>query len=447
MASRSGARQADTIKPGGLAVRYVAVGDIIPAARNARTHSAAQVVQLVRSIQEFGWTNPLLVDERGVIIAGHGRLEAAKQLALPEVPTIALTGLSAAQKRALALADNQLALNAGWDEELLRLELSELDSAEFDLSLVGFSDEQLTDILSPGVVGLTDADDVPDLPVNPVTRLGDVWLLGKHRLVCGDSTEAAAVELALAGAKPHLMVTDPPYGVDYDANWRNEAEGVGGFGNPAKARSGFKSSCAIGVVINDSRADWREAWSRFQGDVAYVWHASLHTHKAAESLLAVGLELRASIIWAKSTLQISRGHYHWQHEPCWYAVRKGATGHWSGDRKQTTLWEIDRRRSETGHSTQKPVECMQRPMENNSKPGDAVYDPFLGSGTSLIAAEVAGRVCLSIELHPAYVDVAVTRWQQFTGQLATLEASGHTFDQVAAQRGKAKSRRRDKAAA
>ena len=253
-----------------------------------------------------------------------------------------------------------------------------------------------------------------------MTRLGDVWQLGRHRLVCGDSTDPATVERALAGVRPHLMVTDPPYGVEYDPAWRN--------------RAGLGSTKRVGKVENDHRADWREAWALFPGDVAYVWHGALHASTVAESLTACGFQIRAQVIWAKDRLVLGRGHYHWQHEPCWYAVR--GQGHWAGDRKQTTLWQIASRAqdAETVHGTQKPVECMRRPMENNSSPGQAVYEPFSGSGTTLIAAEVAGRVCHAVELAPAYVDVAVLRWQAFTGQQAVLEGGRATFADVAAER-------------
>ena len=240
--------------------------------------------------------------------------------------------------------------------------------------------------------------------------------------MCGDSTDPGAVDAALNGVKPHLMVTDPPYGVEYDANWRNEAFRQDG--SPSDGR-------AIGKVANDDRADWREAWALFPGDVAYVWHAGNMAHVVAESLLASGLQIRSQIVWAKSQFVIGRGDYHPHHEPCWYAVRKGKTGHWAGDRKQSTLWQIPKpAKSETGHSTQKPVECMKRPIENNSSPGQAVYEPFSGSGTTLIAAEMTGRSCHAIELNPAYVDVAVKRWQAFTGKDATLEADGRSFTEV-----------------
>ncbi len=245
--------------------------------------------------------------------------------------------------------------------------------------------------------------------------MGKLILKSQHRLMCGDSTKAEDVAKLLAGATPHLMVTDPPYGVEYDADWRNHT------GMARSAR-------AIGKVENDDRCDWSEAWGLYGGDVAYVWHADNKANTVADSLIACGFDIRAQIIWAKSNMVISRGHYHPKHEPCWYAVKKGGTGHWHGDRKQTTLWEIDKpQKSETGHSTQKPVECMKRPIENNSKPGDSVYEPFSGSGTTIIAAEMTGRKCLAMEISPAYVDLAVMRWEQFTGKSATHAETGNTF--------------------
>jgi len=401
-----------------LAVKYMPVGGLEPYAKNSRTHSEKQVEQIAASITEFGFTNPVLVDGADGIIAGHGRLLAAKLLGMAEVPTIELAGLSAAQKRAYIIADNKLALNAGWDDAILADELRALGEEGFDLELTGFGGDELSMLLADKTEGLTDPDDVPDAPVNPVTVLGDVWLLGKHRIVCGDSTDADTVAKVLNGVEPHLMVTDPPYGVEYDAGWRGKA-GVGSAG------------AAVGKVLNDDRADWREAWALFPGDVAYVWHADRFSPKVAESLEVNAFEMRALIVWAKSQLVMGRGHYHSQHEPCWYAVRAKGTGHWSGDRKQTTLWQIDKpKKSETGHSTQKPVECMKRPIENNSSPGQAVYEPFSGSGTTIIAGEMTGRHIYAIELSPAYVDVAVKRWQDFTGQQAALEGDGRTFDEV-----------------
>jgi DNA modification methylase len=249
------------------------------------------------------------------------------------------------------------------------------------------------------------------LPANdlgaPLSRRGDLWRLGPHRLLCGDATDAGDVARLLAGARPHLMVTDPPYGVSYDPAWRAQVQRFG--------------AAAVGRIANDHRVDWREAWALFPGDVAYVWHAGKHSAQSAAALEASRFEIRSQLIWDKGRLIISRGHYHWRHEPCWYAVRKDRTGRWAGDRKQTTVWPIRHRRSASGHGAEKPIECMRRPIENSSQPGDAVYDPFVGSGTTIVAAELAGRAAYALEIDPVYVDVAVRRWETLTGRRAVLE--------------------------
>ena len=252
--------------------------------------------------------------------------------------------------------------------------------------------------------GKTDPDDIPETPKNPVSRVGDIWTLGKHRLMCGDATKPEHVERLLDGAKPDLMVTDPPYGVNYDAMWRYK------IGKNTKGGSYGKS-------INDDQSDWQPAYALFSGSIAYVWMGGLALPVAASGLDACGFVRRSLIIWDKGSIVIGRGHYHWRHESCWYAVKKGAQAHWAGDRKASTLWEIDNpRKSETGHSAQKPVECMQRAIHNHK--GD-VYDPFVGSGTTVIAGEQEGRSVYAIEIEPAYVDVTVTRWEDFTGRKAT----------------------------
>lgn len=385
---------------------------LVPYARNARTHSAEQVDQIAASIREWGWTTPVLIDESGMIIAGHGRVMAAKKLKLADVPVMVATGWSDAQKRAYVLADNKLALNAGWDLELLKVELGDLQAGDFDLPLIGFSDLELKDLLAEKTEGLTDPDDTPEVSETAVSVLGDVWVLGRHRIVCGDCTDAGIVAKALNGVSPHLMVTDPPYGVNYDPSWRKKA----GFN---------KNEGKMGKVLNDDRADWREAWALFPGDVAYVWHASLFTREVLDSLEACGFKRRSMIIWAKDRFTIGRGDYHWQHEPAWYVVRDGKIGHYSGGRSQSTVWQIPARDdSGVGHGTQKPVECMKRPIENNSSPGQAVYEPFSGSGTTIIAGEMTGRCIHAVELNPAYVDVAVKRWQAFA-DVAAERAAPH----------------------
>jgi DNA modification methylase len=398
---------------------------LLPYAGNARTHSEQQVAELAGSIAEFGFNVPCLVDDDGLLIAGHGRLLAARRLGLAEVPVLRLKHLSEAQVRAYRIADNRIALNAGWDEVQLAAELARLQQDGLDLDLLGFDRQELDELLDgiglPG--GIEGEDEVPEPPATPVSRPGDLWSLGPHRLLCGDATRPGDVARLLAGAAPHLMVTDPPYGVDYDPAWRNQA--------------GVSSTARTGTVSNDDRADWRQAWALFPGDVAYVWHAGIHAATVAESLQACGFAIRSQIVWVKPRLVLSRGHYHWRHEPCWYAVREGATGHWQGARDQSTAWTIgsDDGTEDAGtvHATQKPVECMRRPIVNNSARGEAVYEPFAGSGSTLIAAETTGRTCLAMELDPRYCDVIVQRWQAFAGGSAVLDGS-RGFAEVAAER-------------
>ncbi len=314
------------------------------------------------------------------------------------------------------LADNQLALNSTWDKSLLAAELQELRAEAFDIGLIGFDQAMLDPLLAGGAgdegsAGVGDPDaPAPEPPVVPVTRPGDLWQFGPHRLLCGDATSAADVARLLDGATPHLMITDPPYGVNYDPEWRNEA--------------GVSATMRSGKISNDDHADWRQAWALFLGDVAYVWHAGVHSRKVIESFDATGFVLGG-------------GDYHWQHEPCLYAVRKGATGHWQGARDQATLWAISNGGDEdaaTVHGTQKPVACMRRPIINNSAAGEAIYDPFLGSGTTLIAAETTGRACYAVDIDPRYVDVAIQRWQNLTGQAAVLAGADRVFRDVAATR-------------
>jgi len=403
-----------------LRLEFWAIERLLPSPRNARTHSEAQVAEIAGSIRTFGFTNPILVGSNGDVIAGHGRLAAARLLGLADVPVIPLGGLSDVQRRQLMLADNRIALNAGWDAELLNLELKELSVIGADLAALGFSAQELAAALNPGGEGITDENEIPAVAETAVTIAGDIWCLGPHRVACGDSTDAVTVKALLGAVVPALMVTDPPYGVAYEPEWRH--------------RAGMNKSSRVGRVRNDERADWAAAWALFPGNIAYVWHGALHATTVAESLTREGFTIRAQIIWAKERLVIGRGDYHWQHEPCWYAVR--TKGNWTGDRKQTTLWTIPSggQDTETVHGTQKPVECMRRPMLNNSSAGHAIYEPFLGSGTTLIGAQSSGRICFGIELDPLYVDVAVKRWQDFTGEHATLLATGETFNQVAACR-------------
>jgi DNA modification methylase len=360
----------------------------------------------------------VLVDENGVLICGHGRIRAAAKLGLSSIPVMVARGWTEEEKRAYRLADNQLALRSSWDLELLGKELQEIGSRDFDLGLIGFEPDRLTRILAGlGSSSLADPDSVPAVPAEPVSRRGDIWLLGEHRIGCGDSTSSADVNLVLAGFEPHLMVTEPPSSVGYAPGSRSHRS------------------------IDDDHSDWRQAYSLFPGDTAYVWCGALHGDVVTASLAACGFRLRAQIIWVNQHLTSSRSDYRWKHEVCWYAVRDDNPSHWQGDRTQTTVWEIADNngfanlRPEDGgeHATSKPIECMRRPIVNNSRPGEAIYDPFLGPGSSVIAAEMTGRVCYGIELNPVFVDVAVRRWQQFTGRAARHQTSGQSFDEHAAR--------------
>lgn len=390
-----------------MKVDSVAIGLVKPYPGNPRRNRKS-VGKVADSITEYGWRQPIVVDEDMVVIAGHTRLQAAKRLKITEVPVHVAKGLSAQQTKAYRLMDNRSAEDSSWDSELLTIELTGLLEDGFNMAFTGFSGEELNDLLS--FLDQDEAEDEIPQDVEAVCKPGDLWILGDHRLKCGDATLATDVEHLLGEVKPHLMVTDPPYGVAYDAKWRSDA-GINAKTGPAHGR-----------VTNDQNADWTEAWALFPGDVAYVWHADRSAVTVAESLGVNGFAIRSQIIWVKSCLVIGRGHYHYQHEPCWYAVKN--KGHWSGSRKQSTIWNIDKPlKSETGHSTQKPVECMRRPILNNSSPGHAVYDPFLGSGTTVIAAETEGRHCYALELEPTYCDIAIKRWEQFTDKQAVRTSS------------------------
>lgn len=399
-----------------MQITLAKLSEIHPYPKNARKIPQSAIDAVAKSIQEFGWQQPIVVDRDGVIIVGHCRLLAAHKLGLAEAPVHVAEHLTPAQVRQYRLMDNRSHEEAKWDMDILTAEMLELKALDLDLSLTGFSSGELDRMTRNPLDG---EDDVPPVPECPVTRPGDLWVMGKHRVLCGDATEPEDVTRLLGGQVPFLMVTDPPYGVEYDPTWRQ--------------RDGLQDNTRqSGKVANDERADWAEAYRMFPGSVAYVWCGSWFLPEVMSGLLDAGFERRSLIIWAKQALQISRGHYHWQHEPCWYAVRKGHTAHWHGDRKQSTLWQVanlngngNRDEKATGHGTQKPVELMRRPILNHTVPGEAVYDPFLGSGTTLVACELTERVCFGIDIDAKYVDVIVTRWQNLTGKEATLGDGPH----------------------
>jgi DNA modification methylase len=405
-------------------IEQVKLDALIPYARNSRTHSDAQVAQIAASIKEFGFTNPVLIDETGSIIAGHGRVMASRKLALADVPCIRLSHLTAAQKRAYIIADNKLALNAGWDDEMLRLELSDLKGLDFNLDLTGFSTDEINQLLTPEQVeGLTDEDAVPEIPVDPVTQLGDVWLLGKHRVMCGDSTSIDAVEKLMAGDKASLVVTDPPWNVAYGKNLANNAQNY-------KPRE----------ILNDNfktDAEWTDFLTGVVSCITAVTlpGCPLYCVMGASEWPAIDKALRdggfhwsSTIIWAKDQLVMSRKDYHTQYEPIWYGWNEQAARLWTvKDRKQSDLWECKRPKSSPLHPTTKPVELIERAVLNSSNAGAVVFEPFGGSGSLCIACEKTGRFSRNMELDPKYCDVIVQRWQEFTGQTATLESTGEAF--------------------
>lgn len=384
---------------------WMRADQLVPWKDNPRNNDGEPVDKVAASIKRFGFGAPIVARlENKEIIAGHTRWKAAKKLGLAIVP-VRLLDIAEKEAHLLAIADNRLTELTGWAEAGLHNVLSRYDVAE--QLLAGWTEKDLRELERKARgAGEIEDDEVPELPTDPITKPGDVWLLGKHRLVCGDSTSADVSKLALAEQQPFMMVTDPPYGVDYDPEWRK--------------RAGINESDRMGTVSNDTQASWVGAWNLFAGDVAYVWCSALHQITVANDLDDAGFERRAQIIWVKPALVISRGHYHWQHEPCWYVVRAGRTSRWCGDRKQSTTWNISRRDGSeaTVHSTQKPVECMARPMRNHGGNGDVIYEPFAGSGTTVIAAQHLERVCCAIELNPAYCDVVVERWQNLTGEKA-----------------------------
>lgn len=400
------------------------IASLIPYARNARTHSDAQVAQLAASMKEWGWTNPVLVDDAGMIIAGHGRVMAARQLGLAEVPVMVAAGWSDAQKRAYVLADNQLAANAGWDNDLLKIELQELDGEGFPVDLIGFDNIDAL-LAAAGTEGLTDPDAVPDAPAVPVTVLGDVWVLGRHRLMCGDSTSVDHLERLCEGQLVDMWLTDPPYNVAYEGKTKEALT----IKNDKMEDDGFRQFLRDAYVAADSVMK--------AGAVFYIWHADSEGYNFRGAAHDAGWQVRQCLIWKKQTMVMGRQDYHWRHEPCLYGWKDGAAHLWATDRKQTTILEFDRPSRNGEHPTMKPVALFEYQMLNNTKGSDLVLDSFAGSGTTAIACEKHGRMARLMELDPKYCDVIVKRWQDFTGQTATLEGDGRTFAELEAERCKA----------
>ena len=401
------------------------LADLCPDPLNSNRGTERGREALGGSLAQYGAGRSVLIDREGRVIAGNKTVERAKALKIP-LRVVRSDGrhLIAVQRddldlatdpraRALAIADNRVSeLDLDWDLDVLK----QLQTEGFDLSSFWTAGELAT-LFGDKPAGQTDENAVVE-PGPTKIQLGDLFVLGKHRLLCGDATSAGDVTRALGGLDPILMTTDPPYGVSYDPAWRHRAM-------PSQRT-------AVGRVANDDQADWSRAFQHFPGDVAYVWHAGLKAGVVAASLDSSGFQVRSQIIWRKQHFALSRGHYHWGHEPAWYAVRKGAVNVWRGDRTQTTVWEIDNlnplggnrsgENAVTGHGTQKPVQLFVIPILNHTASGDVIYDPFCGSGTALIAAEKTGRTCIALDVDPVYVQVAVSRWETFTGRKARRES-------------------------
>ena len=394
---------------------------LIPYARNARTHSDEQVAQIAASIVEFGFTNPILAGSDGIIVAGHGRLAAAQRLGLEQVPVVVLDHLTPTQRRALIIADNRIAENSGWDPELLRLELGALQDDDFDLSLTGFDADALLEIFEGEEAdqsGQTDDDQVPEVQENPISRPGDVWILGPHRLLCGDATQAESYERLLQGQPVDLVWSDPPYNVNYANSAKDKLRG--------KNRAILNDN--LGEGFHDFLLDaLTPALAHCRGAV-YLSMSSSELDTLQSAFRAAGGHWSTFIIWAKNTFTLGRADYQRQYEPILYGWPEGQQRHWCGDRDQGDVWQIKKPAKNDLHPTMKPVELVGRCIRNSSKPGQTVLDPFGGSGTTLIAAEKSGRMARLMELDPKYVDVIVRRWQDWTGQDASRESDGVNFN-------------------
>ena len=391
-------------------IEQIGIEKLIPYAKNSRTHSPEQVAQLAGSIKEFGFNNPVLIGKDDIIIAGHGRIMAARKLGMTEVPCIRLEHLTETQRKAYIIADNRLALNAGWDNELLTIELNDLLEDGFALDILGFDADELKNLLDPvkPTEGLTDEDEVPEVPEEPKTKPGDIYRLGKHRLMCGDSTSIDALEKLCDGQLVDMWLTDPPYNVAYEGKTKDALTIKNDSMEDDQFRQFLRDSYTAADMVMKP------------GAVFYIWHADSEGYNFRGAAKDAGWTVRQCLIWKKSTMVMGRQDYHWKHEPCLYGWKEGSGHLWASDRKQTTILEFDKPSRNGEHPTMKPVGLFEYQMLNNTKGGDIVLDSFGGSGTTLIAAEKNGRIARLMELDPKYCDVIVKRWEDFTGQKAEL---------------------------
>ncbi|MGD0870244.1 MAG: DNA modification methylase [Bryobacteraceae bacterium] len=409
--------------------------------KNARKWTQQAIDKVAMSIREFGWRQPVVVDSQGVIVIGHLRRVAGKSIGCTECPVHVARDLSPEKIRALRLADNRTGEEATWDMDLLAAEFLDLKSLDIDLSFTAFDCKELDALLlTPNPA----EDETPPVPEVPTSRLGDLWVMGGHRLLCGDCTKPEDVARLLADDKPGLMVTDPPYGIELDSEWRDRA-GLNGCGAAEPSYMKHRTEGHTQTTISgDTQADWSEAFELVPSiQVAYVWHASIYTAEVLLGLRRIGFLYPQQIIWNKGRKVLTRTHYWYQHEPCWYVRRKNAP--WFGKAgENSTIWDAaspkfimggskDPADVKQDHPTQKPVELMRRSIVNHTVAQELVYEPFGGSGTTLVAAELTGRRCLCLELDPKYVDVIVTRWHNLTGKQAVLgdgDYKGATFEHV-----------------
>lgn len=402
-------------------IKRVATVDLIPYANNSRVHSDEQVNQIAASIKEFGFLNPIIIDGDNGIIAGHGRVMAANKLGIKELPCVDASHLSPAQKKAYVIADNKIALNSDWDNELLRVELEGLQELDFDLSLTGFNEDELGDLLNVELLPEYEEDadgEVIEPPAEPKTKEGDVWILGKHRLMCGDSTSIDALEKLCNNQLVDMWLTDPPYNVAYEGKTKDALT----IKNDSMGDDDFRQFLRDCYVAADAVMK--------PGAAFYIWHADSEGYNFRGAAKDANWKVRQCLIWKKSTLVMGRQDYHWKHEPCLYGWKDGAGHLWASDRKQTTILEFDKPSRNGEHPTMKPIDLFEYCLMNNTKGGDIVLDSFGGSGTTMIACERAGRTGYLMELDPKYCDVIINRWQTLTGKDAVLESTGDKFNDL-----------------
>ena len=393
---------------------------LIPHARNARTHSETQIAQIAGSIAEFGFVNPVLVGDDGILVAGHGRVLAARKLGLHEAPVIVLAHLTPTQRRALMIADNQIALNAGWNEELLSAELASLKEESFDLELLGFDDADLDRLLATPLEEVQSADEAPEPPTEPISRLGDIWICGQHRVLCGDATVLSDVEKLLAGELADMAFTDPPYNVNYANSAKDKLRG--------KDRPILNDALGgdFGAFLYDACVNLLTVTK----GAVYVCMSSSELDALQKAFRAAGGKWSTFVIWAKNTFTLGRADYQRQYEPILYGWKDGADHYWCGARDQGDVWFFDKPAKNDLHPTMKPIALVERAIRNSSKSRDIVLDLFGGSGTTMIAAERTERRARLVELDPKYVDVIVQRWQEATGGSALHATTGQPFNSV-----------------